>query len=101
MSKLIVANWKMNGSIDKIAGDLEFYAKNVLTNKANVVLAVPDVYLAQACQLATECSAKFSVASQDISHFALHGAYTGEVSCAILKEFLVKYTLIGHSERRT
>ncbi len=100
MSKLIVANWKMNGSLDKITGDLSFYSNNSSTNNSSVILAIPSIYLGQAQQLLEKYKANFSLASQNISQFASPGAYTGEISGAMLKEFDVKYTLIGHSERR-
>jgi triosephosphate isomerase len=44
--------------------------------------------------------AEYKLASQDISQFANTGAYTGEISGAMLKEFGVSYSIIGHSERR-
>ena len=101
VTKLIVANWKMNGSITKITQDLEAYAKSPLTNKTGVVLGLPHVFLEHAGQTNRKCGAVFSLASQDISQFAGTGAYTGEVSGAMLRELGVKYAIIGHSERRT
>ena len=101
MQSLIVANWKMNGSLSKIAEDLAKYAENPITNRANVVLAVPCVFLDAAYQSIRQHNAIFSIASQDISHFAGTGAYTGEVNGHMLREFDVQYAIIGHSERRT
>ena len=95
--KLIVANWKMNGSSDKAVQDLSFYKNNQITNQPNVVLALPYPYLAAATQI----TANFCLASQDVSQFVDSGAFTGEVSAIMLKEFGVKYAIIGHSERRT
>jgi triosephosphate isomerase len=66
-------------------------------NKAGVAVAVPAAYLAQA-QAALEGSA-IGVAAQDVSQHDA-GAYTGELSAAMLQEFGVRYTLVGHSERR-
>jgi triosephosphate isomerase len=60
-------------------------------------VAVPAAYLAQA-QAALEGSA-IGVAAQDVSQHDA-GAYTGELSAAMLQEFGVRYTLVGHSERR-
>lgn len=94
--KLIIANWKMNGSVAKVDQDLAFYASHVDTNQANVVLALPTVYLHQAAQR----KANFAIASQDVSQFANFGAYTGEISVSMLCESGVEYVLIGHSERR-
>lgn len=100
MKSLIVANWKMNGSLSKIDEDLAVYAANPITNRSNVVLAVPYVFLAAAYQSANQHNAKFAIASQDISCFNATGAYTGEVNGRMLREFGVQYTIIGHSERR-
>lgn len=62
-----------------------------------MAVAVPAVYLAQA-QAELEGSA-IGVAAQDVSQHEL-GAYTGELSAAMLRDFGVRYTLVGHSERR-
>lgn len=96
LKKLIVANWKMNGSIDKISQDLKFYATHITTNLLNVVLAIPALFIFQAKQQ----QANFNIASQDVSKFSGYGAYTGEISASMLRDIEVKYVLIGHSERR-
>lgn len=95
--KLIVANWKMNGTCEKIENDLNVYDSNEITNAANVILAVPYPYLYQAFKV----GAKFKLASQDISRFSDYGAYTGEISSKMLLDFKVEYAIIGHSERRS
>lgn len=95
--KLIVANWKMNGSTEKVVHDLSFYTNNEVTNQTNVVIALPYLYLS----IANSIKANFCLASQDISQFPTNGAYTGEINATMLKEFNVKYSIIGHSERRT
>lgn len=101
MSKLIVANWKMNGNIEQIENDLSIYAYQVNTNNPSVVFALPNIYLYLATQTKKKLGAKFSLAAQDVSQFEGFGAFTGEVSAKMLKEFGTKYTVIGHSERRT
>jgi len=95
--KLIVANWKMNGTSEKIANDLSAYGSSEITNRANVLIAVPAPYLYQALKI----SPKFKIASQDVSRFADYGAYTGEISSKMLLDFKVEYAIIGHSERRS
>ncbi len=101
MSKLIVSNWKMNGSVAQIEHDLSIYASLFHTNNPSVVLALPDIYLYLASQIKNKLGAKFSLAAQDISKFASYGAYTGEINATMLKEFGIRYSIIGHSERRT
>ncbi|MFX9765936.1 triose-phosphate isomerase, partial [Acinetobacter baumannii] len=60
-------------------------------------VAVPSPYLAQVQGLLS--GANIALGAQDVSAFA-SGAYTGEVSAAMLKDFGVRYALVGHSERR-
>lgn len=60
-------------------------------------MAVPAPYLAQVQALVAGSS--IALAAQDVSQHE-SGAYTGETSAAMLKEFGVRYVLVGHSERR-
>jgi triosephosphate isomerase len=62
-----------------------------------VAVCVPSVYLAQ-CQALLAGSA-IEVGVQDVSQHE-SGAFTGEISTAMLKEFGVRYAIVGHSERR-
>lgn len=96
--KLIVGNWKMNGSLAANAVLLKALKEGLPEGgSAGVAVAVPAVYLAQA-QAELEGSA-IGVAAQDVSQHE-SGAYTGELSAAMLRDFGVRYTLVGHSERR-
>jgi len=64
------------------------------------VVCPPFPYLAQCADLIQNCSAAFlSLGSQDVSRHET-GAFTGEVSAAMLKEFACAYVIVGHSERR-
>ena len=65
--------------------------------QADVAVCVPAPYLAQV-QAAVAGSA-LALGAQDVSAHA-SGAYTGEVSGAMLAEFACKYAIVGHSERR-
>jgi len=63
-------------------------------------LCAPFPYLSQCHQLIKECSLAFlSLGAQDVSAHS-SGAFTGEVSAAMLKELGCKYVIVGHSERR-
>lgn len=98
-SKLIVANWKMNGDFEKVKSDLCLYANNAITNQANVVLALPYIYLANAkYDLLSQSNIK--LAAQNVSSYGDNGAYTGEVSTDMLKDLAIDYVIVGHSERR-
>lgn len=96
--KLIVGNWKMNGSLAANAALLQALRQGLPAGgKAGVAVAAPAVYLAQ---LQAELSgSSIGIGAQDVSQHE-QGAFTGEVSAAMLKEFGVRYALVGHSERR-
>ena len=98
MKKLIVANWKMNGDIHKLAHDLNEYINNSITNSPNVILALPAVFLSTAQSQLQAHNIKLS--AQDVSQFVGLGAYTGEISCNMFKDIGAEYVIIGHSERR-
>lgn len=100
MSKLIVANWKMNGDLNKINADLSYYANHPSTNKSNVVLALPYLYIVWARHILLNNS-NIKIAAQDLSHYKDCGAYTGKINGSMLKDAGVNYVLVGHSERRT
>jgi triosephosphate isomerase (TIM) len=105
MRKLIAGNWKMNGSLAANQALLEALASGMGTPSCEVAVCVPAVYLDQVSKLFSALANKnaaeeaISLGAQDISMHA-SGAYTGEVSGAMLKEFNVRYAIVGHSERR-
>lgn len=95
--KFIAGNWKMNGSLAANEALLKAIVADAANVACDVAVAVPAPYLAQVQSLVA--GSVVAVAAQDVSpHEA--GAYTGEVSVAMLKEFGVRYALVGHSERR-
>ncbi len=96
--KLIAGNWKMNGSLAANQALLRAITVGLGAPAAcQVAVCVPAAYLAQ-IQLLLKDSA-IDLGAQDVStHQA--GAFTGETSSAMLKEFGVRYCLVGHSERR-
>ena len=96
--KLIVGNWKMNGGLqantDLVSGLVRGLPAPL---NCGVGVAVPAAYLAQVQTLVQ--GSDIALAAQDVSQHD-KGAYTGEVSAAMLKDFAVRYALVGHSERR-
>ena len=97
MKKLIAGNWKMNGSLQSNAAFLQALLSNAAQWKCDVALCVPAPYLSQLQSLSKASPLLFG--AQDVSmHEA--GAYTGEVSAAMLKDFDCRYAIVGHSERR-
>jgi triosephosphate isomerase len=96
--KLVVGNWKMNGGLrqnDALLAALR--AGWAAPAGRQLAVCVPYPYLWQA-QAALTGSA-IAWGAQDVSEYA-SGAYTGEVSAAMVAEFGCRYALVGHSERR-
>jgi triosephosphate isomerase len=93
--KLIVGNWKMNGSLGQLA---EVSAISAAARKAagvDVAICPPFTLIAAAIPR----SAGLPIGAQDC-HARDHGAHTGSVSAAMLKEAGAKLVIVGHSERR-
>ncbi len=98
MKKLIAGNWKMNGSLAANDALVRELVRGLEGNAGcTVAVCVPTPYLAQVQML--RAGSPLELGAQDVSEHA-EGAYTGEVSAAMLKEFGVRYVIVGHSERR-
>ena len=95
--KLIAGNWKMNGSLAANEALVKALLAGLPAQPCEVALCVPALYLAQLQTLVA--GSRIELGAQDIS---MHesGAYTGELSGAMFKEFGVRYAIVGHSERR-
>ena len=99
-SKIVAGNWKMNKTLDEaiaLASEIESLASQVL-NEAKIILCVPFPYL-QAINTMVSHSSRIMVGAQNCSEHKA-GAYTGEVSAAMLASMEIPYVIIGHSERR-
>ena len=94
--KLVLGNWKMHGSR---AANAELLAALLAGRPytADVAVCVPFVFLHETA--ATLAGSDLRWGAQDVSAQA-QGAFTGEVSAAMLAECGCRYTLVGHSERR-
>jgi triosephosphate isomerase len=98
--KLIAGNWKMNGSLSANAALVQALRQGLDAGGAaacDVALCVPAPYLPQLQALLA--GSAIALGAQDISAH-LQGAFTGEQSGAMLKDFGVRYAIVGHSERR-
>jgi triosephosphate isomerase len=95
--KLIVGNWKMNGSRAGNAALLDGIAAGLNGAKASVAVCVPAPFLQQCEDLLK--GTPLAWGAQDVSIHA-SGAYTGEVCARMLAEFACRYVIVGHSERR-
>ena len=95
--KLVAGNWKMHGSRSMAAaliGDI------VASKPVSIDVAVfpPFPYIAELAEL--HRNAGLGIGAQDVSEHEGQGAYTGEVSAAMLADVGAQWVLVGHSERR-
>ena len=97
-TRLVAGNWKMNGSVDANASLLKALLAGLQPGQGGeYAVCVPFPYLTQ---VATALAGSFiSWGAQTLSEHD-SGAYTGEVSGSMLREFRCRYVLVGHSERR-
>ena len=95
--KLIAGNWKMNGSLAANEALVQAMLAGIGQPPAEVALCAPAPYLAHLQALLQ--GSPIAWGSQDVSAHE-QGAYTGEISVAMLKDFGCRYAIVGHSERR-
>jgi len=96
--KLIIANWKMNGGV--VANSKLLIAilklKKALIN-SEIVICPPHIYMHQVKEYIVGSRIKLGAQNVNASK---SGAYTGEISVGMLRDFNCGYSLVGHSERR-
>lgn len=96
---LVAGNWKMNGSREENRHLLDGIKAGLSEGvSAEVVVCPPAIYIPQAARRLNDSGITWG--GQDLS---LHesGAYTGEISAAMLWDYQCRYVIIGHSERRS
>lgn len=97
---LVAGNWKMNGSLKDSQALVESLCKGVDERSgAEMLLCPPFVYLAAVARWIG--ASPLQLGAQDIAEQVGSGAYTGEVSGAMLRDVGCRYAIVGHSERRT
>lgn len=94
---IIAGNWKMNNTAADCAEFVKKLAPQVKAASCDVVLCVPFTDIKVMSELCKATNIK--VGAQNIA-WADNGAFTGEISAAMLKEAGAEYVIIGHSERR-
>src|SRR5258708_22178069 len=97
--KLVIAgNWKMNKTVAE-ALDLVRGLKLELSKvkEVDVIICPPFTALAEVSKAVLDSSIRLG--AQNMSEHN-NGAYTGEIAAGMLKEFSVRYVILGHSERR-
>jgi triosephosphate isomerase len=95
--KIVAGNWKMNGSRAENAALIETIVAAATDEKVTCLICPPFVYLHDAWRALR--GGAVALGAQDVCAEAA-GAYTGEVSAAMLVDVGCQYTLVGHSERR-
>ncbi|GAB4323285.1 MAG: triose-phosphate isomerase [Bacteroidales bacterium] len=100
-AKVVAGNWKMNLVFEEaqnlVEGIVQGLEQEPVDDKTGVIICPPFPYLEMAVDMTRESVVK--VGAQNVSAFE-KGAYTGEVSAAMLRSMEVDYCIIGHSERR-
>ena len=96
--KLIAGNWKMNGGLAANEALVKAIVAGMPAQACDVAVCPPALYVPQVQQLLAGQTA-VALGAQDVSAHE-SGAYTGDVAAAMLKEFGVRYAIVGHSERR-
>jgi triosephosphate isomerase len=97
-TKLIAGNWKMNKTVAEAAGLIGALKARAAEMKG-VDVAVCPPFTTLAAVVKAVAGTPIRVGAQNV-HWAASGAFTGEVSAAMLAEIPVTYAIIGHSERR-
>jgi triosephosphate isomerase len=96
--KLVTGNWKMHGSRADNGALVEAILAAPKLESVDCVVCPPFVYLSEIARLLRGSAVRLG--AQNVSAEA-HGAYTGEVSAAMLKDVGCQFVIVGHSERRT
>ena len=98
--KIIAANWKMNMTVGETEGFFKTFLLEVGEEKrVEIVVVPPFTALARASELVRNVQ-NVKLGAQNM-HWEKSGAFTGEISAAMLRELFVRFVVLGHSERRT
>lgn len=99
--KIVAGNWKMNKTFDeglKLASEIVNMVQDENSKNVEVILFPPYIHL-NSVQKLLSAAANISLGAQNCSEHE-EGAYTGDISAAMLQSSGAKYVLVGHSERR-
>jgi triosephosphate isomerase len=96
---LVAGNWKMHGSRVDNARLIEGIASRFPAQGVDCVVCPPAVYLPDIARLIEHAEVDLRLGAQDCSAEPM-GAFTGEVSAAMLRDVGCQYVIVGHSERR-
>ena len=94
---IVAGNWKMNASKERVSTLIMGILEGRSAAKSKVIVCVPAPYFSQVEALATH--SQLNLGAQDLNVNA-SGAFTGEISADMIKDFGAEYVIVGHSERR-
>ncbi|MFN4083008.1 MAG: triose-phosphate isomerase [Bacteroidia bacterium] len=100
-NKIIAGNWKMHKTFDEamsLTSEITNMVKDEYNGSAKIILIPPFVYINSVSRMLSGYANMFCGAQNCSNHAS--GAYTGEVSAAMIKSCGANYVIIGHSERR-
>jgi triosephosphate isomerase len=98
--KIIAANWKMNMTVAEAKSFLETFLLEIGEEKRVDIVIVPPFTALPAVSEILNKEATVRLGAQNMSA-EKGGAFTGEISAAMIREFFTRYVVLGHSERRT
>ena len=97
--KIVAANWKMNMTQAESAAFVETFLRELGdSSEVEVVLVPPFTALAKVSE-ALSATQNVKIGAQNM-YWETSGAFTGEISAALLRDLFVRYVVLGHSERR-
>jgi len=97
---IIAANWKMNMTCGEAEGYLDTFLREIgQENSVDIVIVPPFTAIAKVSQRLNAVQ-NVKVGAQNMAA-EKSGAFTGEISAAMLRELFVRFVVLGHSERRT
>jgi len=100
-TKIVAGNWKMNTNLERglsLTKEIEGIVKDEVNNDAEIILCPPFISLASMTRLLNG-NKRIKVGAQNC-HQKESGAYTGSVSCDMIKDTGATHVIVGHSERR-
>ena len=101
LKKIIVGNWKMNLNFHEAMELVKEISQGeeVAGSENEIIVAPPYLYLHPISEYLKHQPSKVKVAAQDV-HYQANGAFTGKISCSMLADLGVNFSIIGHSEQR-
>jgi len=99
--KIVAGNWKMNKTLQEgieLAKEVNHKVKNLNARNVQVIIGTPFIHLTEVAKIVDP--AVIAVSAQNCAT-EVSGAYTGEVSAAMVASTGSKYVILGHSERRS